>query len=51
MKIDKQKCCGNCKYHVHEPIDDGWVCVNSESTRCADWTDNEYTCCHWEGKE
>ena len=31
------KCCGTCKYHQHENIDDGGVCVNSDSEYVADW--------------
>ena len=29
--MTKDKCCGTCKYHYHENIDDGWVCVNDRS--------------------
>lgn len=28
---DKRQICGTCKYHHHEDIDDGWVCVNDDS--------------------
>ena len=38
---DTREICGNCKYHKHEDIDDGWVCVNTDSEYCSDWT--EYT--------
>ena len=31
--------CGTCKWHKHEDIDDGWVCVNDRSDYCTDWTD------------
>lgn len=31
------KCCGTCKYHHHENIDDGWVCVNDRSEYCVEW--------------
>lgn len=44
----EQKCCGTCKYHQHEDIDDGWVCVNRDSENCADWTDYEDYCGYWE---
>lgn len=45
------KNCGNCKYHVHEDIDDGYVCVNSDSEHCTDWTDDNYSCVEWEGND
>ena len=48
-KMDE--CCGTCKYHQHEDIDDGWVCVNDRSEYCADWTDYKDCCEDWEGKE
>lgn len=43
--------CGNCRWHYHEDIDDGYMCVNAESNRCADWTDDTDFCEAWEGKE
>lgn len=42
------ECCGTCKYHQREEIDDGWVCVNDESEYCADWTEYNDTCSEWE---
>ncbi len=42
------KCCGTCKYHHHENIDDGWVCVNDRSEYCADWTEYEDFCEEYE---
>lgn len=47
IKLDK-KCCGTCKYHHHENIDDGWVCVNSDSEYVADWTEYNNWCDEWE---
>lgn len=38
------RCCGTCKYHEHEDIDNGWVCVNQESDYVADWTDYDFCC-------
>lgn len=38
------RCCGTCKYHEHEDIDNGWVCVNPESDYIADWTDYDFCC-------
>lgn len=41
---DIDKCCGTCKYHEHENIDDGWMCVNQDSEYVADWTDYDHSC-------
>ena len=49
-KEQTMKECGNCKYHYHEDIDDGWVCVNPRSRFCTDWTEYEDTCEAWEEK-
>lgn len=45
---DRNKCCGTCKYHEHESVDDGWVCVNADSQYCTDWTDYNHYCEDWE---
>lgn len=45
---DPEKNCGNCKWHEHENIDDGYVCVNHESENCADWTEDDDCCECWE---
>lgn len=42
------KICKTCRYHEHEDISDGYVCVNDESEMCADWTEDDYSCEHWE---
>lgn len=42
-----KKICGNCKYHQHEDIDDGWVCVNDSSENLADWTETYDSCEHF----
>ena len=39
--------CKTCKYHD----DWTWVCFNPESDDRADFTDNEYMCPQWLGKE
>lgn len=44
------KCCGTCKYHHHENIDDGWVCVNDRSEYCVEWTEYSDSCEEWERK-
>lgn len=50
MRMDEQ-ICGTCKWHYHESIDDGWVCVNADSRYCADWTEYNDSCEEWEGKQ
>lgn len=40
--------CGKCKWHVHEDIDDGWVCVNDRSEYCTDWTEYADSCNEFE---
>ena len=42
------KTCGTCYWHTHEDIDDGWICTNSESEYCCDWTDRDSGCGKWE---
>ena len=44
------KICATCKWHSHEDINDGWICVNHDSEHCADWTNDEDKCKAWEGK-
>lgn len=41
------KCCGTCKWHECE-MDDSWICFNSDSEYCADWTDYGHCCEKWE---
>jgi len=45
-----EKVCGTCRWHEHEDISDGWVCVNDKSDECTDWTHYEHSCEHWEGR-
>ena len=47
----KEKCCGTCKYHKHEVIDDGWICTNAESDYCTFLTEYGDYCEDWEGKD
>ena len=44
MEKDTRKICGTCRYHYHEEIDDGWVCVNSDSVSCADFIQDAEWC-------
>ena len=46
-----RKCCRTCRWHSHEDISDGWVCVNDESDYCTDWTDYDHCCEDWEERE
>lgn len=46
--MDKEKCCGTCKYHEHEDISNGWVCVNDDSDFVADFTDYDFCCEEYE---
>lgn len=50
MHSDKE-CCGTCRWHCHEDVTDGLVCVNSDSDYCTDFTDYGHSCEEWEGKE
>lgn len=45
-----RECCGECEYHVHEPIDDGWVCTNPDSLNCAEWTAYDDSCAEFSQK-
>lgn len=46
-----KECCGTCKYHEHERIDDGWVCVNPDSEYYSDWTEYGDCCDDWEERD
>ena len=48
---EKKERCENCKWRRHEDINDGYVCVNAESDRCADWVEDYDGCECWEGKD
>jgi len=43
-----EKVCGTCTWHW--PNAEDWVCVNSDSDYCSDWTDYCDTCDNWEGR-
>ena len=47
----QEKICKNCEYHQYEDIDCGFVCVNSDSDKCADWTPSNYSCKHFAVKK
>ena len=46
-----ERCCGTCKWHLYENIDEGFVCTNIDSEYCADWTDYADSCEDWEGED
>ena len=47
----EKRSCGNCKYHQHEDITDGFVCVNPASANCTDWTEHNDCCSKWERRK
>ena len=49
--FDEKPCCGTCRYHFHESVDDGWVCVNDASEYVTDWTDFDFCCDEYEERE
>ena len=46
MKKDYK--CKTCKHH---DSDFSWVCTNPDSSYCADFTDNDDWCSHYEADE
>ena len=44
----RMQVCGTCNWHYYEPIDRGYVCVNKDNDRCADWTEYWFRCDKWE---
>lgn len=51
IREEKEHICGNCKYHVFEDVDQGWVCVNSDSDCCASWTEFCDSCPDYEERD
>lgn len=49
--MSERKCCGTCKYHQFESVDDGYVCVNDESEYLSDWTECNDSCSEWEERD
>lgn len=49
--MTEERICGTCRYHHHENICDGWVCVNDASEYVADYTEYEDSCEEWEGRD
>lgn len=48
---NEERCCGTCRWHCHENVTDGWVCVNGDSDNCTDFTDYNDSCEEWEARE
>ena len=51
MDMNGNECCGTCKYHQHEDVDNGWVCVNPDSDYCSDWTEYNDYCVDYEERK
>lgn len=49
--MSERKCCGTCKYHQFESVDEGYICVNDESEYLSDWTDFNHSCDAYEERE
>ena len=49
--MDEERCCGRCKWHKLETVDSGYVCTNSDSEYCSDWTEYGDCCKAWEEDE
>ena len=47
----QKRCCGNCKYHKHDNIEDDWLCTNPASDYVSDWTDYSDYCEDYEEKD
>lgn len=39
-----ERCCGTCKWHCYENIDEGFVCTNIDSEYCADCVNDMLHC-------
>jgi len=51
---EKNKVCGNCKYHYmgsHPYGENDWACVNDKSDYCTDYTNFDWSCDEFEVSE
>ena len=48
--MDKEQCCGTCKWNAYDKQFKDFVCVNANSEHCADFITYEHKCEEWEGK-
>lgn len=46
-----KRTCQSCRWNYHEDIDDGYVCVNADSSKCTEWTGDDDSCGEWEGAD
>ena len=44
MRDGAAKDCESCRWHYHEDVDDGYVCVNADSSKCTEWTSDDDSC-------
>ena len=51
MRNGSVKDCQSFRWHYHEDIDDGYVCVNADSSKCTEWTSDDDSCGEWEGAQ
>lgn len=44
--MEREQCCGTCKWHKPEPGNEGaeWVCENPDSMHYSDFTPYNYDC-------
>lgn len=49
--MSNDKCCGTCKYHHYDEINEDWVCINSYSKYGTYWTEYKDSCVEWEGRD
>lgn len=48
--MNKEECCGTCKYHRYDDKYQDWVCTNEQSAVNGCATDYEDSCSDWEEK-
>lgn len=51
MRDGAVKDCETCRWHYRDDIDGGYVCVNADSSKCTEWTEDDDSCGEWEGAE
>ena len=51
VKTMDDKCCGTCKHHYYDEINEDWVCINSYSKYGTYWTEYKDSCEEWEGRD
>ena len=51
LELTPTHTCKSCRWHYHEDVDDGYVCVNADSSKCTEWTSDDDSCGEWEGAD